>query len=77
MARQICMPKLNEIESDIIVADWLVRVGDTIKEGALIVSVETDKVTVEVEASMEGTVRRLLVSKGDTVKVGQPILEVE
>jgi pyruvate/2-oxoglutarate dehydrogenase complex dihydrolipoamide acyltransferase (E2) component len=71
------MPKLNEIESDISVADWLVDVGDTIKEGKSVISVETDKVTVEVEAMVEGKVSRLLVSKGDMVKVGQPILEVE
>jgi len=77
MARQMYMPKLNEIESDISVADWLVDVGDTIKEGKSVISVETDKVTVEVEAMVEGKVSRLLVSKGDMVKVGQPILEVE
>jgi pyruvate/2-oxoglutarate dehydrogenase complex dihydrolipoamide acyltransferase (E2) component len=77
MARQMYMPKLNEIESDISVAAWLVDVGDTIKEGRSVISVETDKVTVEVEAMVEGKVSRLLVSKGDMVKVGQPILEVE
>ena len=71
------MPKLNELQSDVTIADWLVGVGETCAEGKPVVSVETDKVTVDVEADASGTVRRLLVKKGDVVQVGQPILELE
>lgn len=76
MTRQMLMPKLNEMQSDVTVADWLVNVGDTIQEGKAVMSVETDKVTVDVEAETTGKVMRLLVTKGDVVSVGQPIMEV-
>jgi len=77
MTRQMHMPKLNELQSDVTIAEWLIAVGDIVNEGKAILSVETDKVTVDVEAETNGKVTRLLVRKGDVVKVGQPIMEFE
>ncbi len=77
MPRQMLMPKLDERESDVTVANWLVAVGDCVHEGASVVAVETDKVTVDVEATVDGQVTRLLVTPGEVIKVGQPIMEVE
>lgn len=77
MPRQMLMPKLDERQSDVTVATWLVKVGDKVSAGKSVVAVETDKVTVDVESMVEGRVTRLLVEPGDVVKVGQPILEVE
>ncbi|MCE5309065.1 MAG: hypothetical protein LLG20_15610 [Acidobacteriales bacterium] len=77
MARQMLMPKLNEAGSDCVVSEWMVAAGSTIHEDTPVVAMETDKVIVDVPSTVEGCVTRLLVASGETVRVGQPILEVE
>ena len=77
MPRQILLEKLNEAASDVTVSGWLVSIGDAIAEGDPIMSVETDKVVVDLPAPIAGRVAALLVDPGQTVKVGQPILELE
>jgi pyruvate dehydrogenase E2 component (dihydrolipoamide acetyltransferase) len=49
---------------------WLVSVGDTISKGAAVAVVMTDKVEMEIESKVEGTVARLTAKEGDTVPVG-------
>ncbi len=77
MPGQLLMPKLNEAGSDCVVSEWMISLGDTISEDTLVVSVETDKVVVTVPSTISGRVSRLLVAPGETVRVGQAILEVE
>ena len=73
MAGTMLMPKLNEAGDPAVVSAWMVKVGDRITLDMM----ETEKVTVEVAATLSGTITRLLVQDGELVKVGQPILEVE
>ncbi|WP_111657242.1 dihydrolipoyllysine-residue acetyltransferase [Isoalcanivorax indicus] len=54
-----------------------VKVGDTIAPEDTIVVLESDKATVEVPAPKGGKVSKLLVSVGDRVREGDPLLEVE
>lgn len=54
-----------------------VKVGDTIAPEDTIVVLESDKATVEVPAPQGGKVSKLLVSVGDRVREGDPLLEVE
>jgi pyruvate/2-oxoglutarate dehydrogenase complex dihydrolipoamide acyltransferase (E2) component len=77
MARQMLMPNVNQAASDATVSQWRVAVGDVIEIDLPVIEVETDKALVEVPSTVSGKVVRLLVGKGDTVKVGQAILEVE
>jgi pyruvate/2-oxoglutarate dehydrogenase complex dihydrolipoamide acyltransferase (E2) component len=77
MARTMLMPKLNEAGDPAVVSGWMVKVGDRITLDIPVIAMETEKVTVEVAATLSGMVTRLLVQVGDVVKVGQPILEVE
>jgi pyruvate/2-oxoglutarate dehydrogenase complex dihydrolipoamide acyltransferase (E2) component len=71
------LPKLNQAGDDAVVAAWIVEIGDAISVDVPVIEMETEKVTVEVCSTVAGRVTRQFVSKGDTVKVGQPILEVE
>lgn len=69
MAQQVVMPKQgNSVESCIIV-EWNVKVGDTVAVGDVLCSAETDKSTIDVESSAEGTVLALLYAEGDEVPV--------
>jgi pyruvate dehydrogenase E2 component (dihydrolipoamide acetyltransferase) len=66
----IRMPKLSMTMEEGEFGSWLVSVGDTIGKGAAVAVVMTDKVEMEIESEVEGTVTRLTAKEGDTVPVG-------
>lgn len=63
------------VEADIVT--WRVAVGDEIKINDILVEVETSKSLVELPSPYAGTVTGLLVSEGDTVDVGVPIISID
>ncbi len=62
-------------EADILT--WHVKPGDSVKDGQIIVEIETAKAVVELPSPYTGTVTRLLVEEGQTVDVGAPIIVVD
>lgn len=73
MAEFVLMPKLGfNMETGQIVA-WHKQEGESIKKGDVLVEISTDKTVMEIESTLEGTVRKLLVVEGDTVPVILPI----
>lgn len=73
MAVQVVMPKLgNSVESCIIV-DWKKKEGDKIAVGETLCEAETDKSTLEVASTADGTILKLLYAQGDDVPVMLPI----
>jgi pyruvate dehydrogenase E2 component (dihydrolipoamide acetyltransferase) len=66
----IRMPKMSMTMEEGEFGSWLVSVGDTITKGMPVAMVMTDKVEMEVESEVEGTVTRLTAQEGDTVPVG-------
>ena len=74
MATQILMPALSPTMEEGTLAKWLVREGQTVKSGDILAEIETDKATMEFEATDEGIIGKLLVAAGtDGVKVNTPI----
>ena len=74
MPIQILMPALSPTMSEGNLARWLKNEGDQIKSGDIIAEIETDKATMEFEATDEGTLGKILVPGGSQgVKVNQPI----
>jgi pyruvate dehydrogenase E1 component beta subunit len=74
MPTEILMPALSPTMEEGKLAKWLVEEGQTVKAGDIIAEIETDKATMEVEASDEGKVAKLLVAEGtEGVKVNTPI----
>jgi len=71
MARiPIEMPKLGyDMESGAI-GSWLKQVGDTVVRGEAIAEIETDKATVEMEATASGTLVEQTKAAGEEVDVG-------
>lgn len=59
-----------------ILYSWMISVGDDLTVGQEIAEIETEKATVEITAEISGKVGRLLVSEGDEVDVGAPILAI-
>jgi len=69
------MPALSPTMEEGTLAKWLVKVGDVVKSGQILAEIETDKATMEFEATDEGRVGALLVAEGTAgVKVNTPIL---
>ncbi len=67
------MPKLGHLQEVGTVSEWRIRPGDTIKKGEVLVVIETEKTTVEVEATFNGLLQTILLPAGETVPVGVPI----
>ncbi|WP_165355038.1 dihydrolipoamide acetyltransferase family protein [Nocardioides oleivorans] len=77
MARlAIRMPKMSMTMTEGEVNEWMVRVGDEVAEGDVVCEVMTDKVDMEVESTVSGTLVEIVVESG-TVEVGEPIGWVE
>jgi pyruvate dehydrogenase E1 component beta subunit len=77
MAVQILMPALSPTMEKGNLAKWLKKEGDTVKSGDVIAEIETDKATMEVEATDEGTLGKILVPEGtQDVAVNTPIATI-
>lgn len=73
MRSLVRLPKLGETAADVVIQEWLVRVGDSVEAGQPLVSVETDKVTTEVPAPVPGVIAEILVQSDDEVRTGDHI----
>jgi pyruvate dehydrogenase E2 component (dihydrolipoamide acetyltransferase) len=68
-ATVIQMPKMSDTMTEGTIANWLKKVGDTVKSGDIIAEVETDKATMELESYEDGTLLYIGVEAGDAVAV--------
>src|SRR5215467_2587644 len=66
----IQMPKLGHAMTEGTVLQWHKRAGETVTRGELVLTVETDKAEVEVEAPAAGVLARLSAAQGEVVQVG-------
>jgi pyruvate dehydrogenase E2 component (dihydrolipoamide acetyltransferase) len=77
MATAVKLPELGENVEQGNVVSVLVKEGDTIARDDSVIEIETDKATIEVPSTAAGVVRKVAVKSGDTVKVGQVLVEVD
>lgn len=77
MAVEIKVPALGESVTEATVAKWLVKAGDSVAVDQPLCELETDKVTVEVNATVAGTMADLAVAEGATVQVGGVLCHIE
>jgi pyruvate dehydrogenase E1 component beta subunit len=77
MATNVLMPALSPTMEKGNLSKWLKKEGDTIRSGDVIAEIETDKATMEVEATDEGTLGKILVPEGSAdVAVNTPIATI-
>jgi pyruvate dehydrogenase E2 component (dihydrolipoamide acetyltransferase) len=78
MARiPIAMPKLGYDMENGKVGGWIKKVGDEVARGDVIAEIETDKSTVEMEATASGTLAEIVHEAGAEVPVGETIAWLE
>src|SRR6266571_5857745 len=73
MPTNVIMPARELAQETGKVLRWLTQPGDSVRKGEPIVEIETDKVTVEVEAPASGVLGGVTARAGDVVPVGQTI----
>jgi len=70
MATDIKVPTLGESVSEATVARWLKKAGEAVAMDEALVELETDKVTLEVNASTAGVLAEIVAPEGANVEVG-------
>ena len=73
MPTNVIMPALELAQETGKVLRWIKSPGDTVQKGEPLLEIETDKVTVEVEAPASGVLREVTAGVGDVVPVGKTI----
>jgi pyruvate dehydrogenase E1 component beta subunit len=77
MPIQVLMPALSPTMEKGNLSKWLKKEGEAIKSGDVIAEIETDKATMEVEATDEGTLGKILIPEGtEDVAVNTPIATI-
>jgi 2-oxoglutarate dehydrogenase E2 component (dihydrolipoamide succinyltransferase) len=70
MAIEIVVPTLGESVTEATVGKWFKKAGDAVKADEALAELETDKVTLEVNAPAAGVISEIVVKEGETVGVG-------
>lgn len=70
MAVRVNMPKLGMMEGDLQLVSWEKNEGDTVNKGDSLAVVEAQKITNDIEASISGTILKILIQEGETVPIG-------
>ena len=78
-AHPVIMPRQGNTVESCIISNWAIKVGDTVKEGDVLFTYETDKATFDEESKFSGTVLAIFYEEGDDVPclnnvcvIGQP-----
>lgn len=67
------MPKLGLTMTEGTIEEWKVKEGEAVKEGQVLFSVATDKLTNDIEAETDGTLLKILCQEGETMECKQII----
>lgn len=73
----IKMPDVGEGVAEAELVEWLVKIGDPVREDMTVAAVITDKATVEIPTPVSGTVIWLGGEIGDTIAVRAPLIRIE
>jgi pyruvate dehydrogenase E2 component (dihydrolipoamide acetyltransferase) len=71
---EVTMPKLSPTMETGVIAQWLVKVGDKIKEGDVLADIETDKATMQMKSYDDGTIVHIDHAAGEEVALGQRVM---
>jgi 2-oxoglutarate dehydrogenase E2 component (dihydrolipoamide succinyltransferase) len=70
---ELRIPEVGESITEVMVGDWLKQEGDSLRRDEAIVMIETDKVTVEVPAPVDGVLVKITLAKGQAARVGDVV----
>ena len=76
MSKQILIPDIGDFEK-VEIIEVLVKKGDLVKKNDPLITLESDKSSVEVPSTEEGIIENINVKVGDKVSKGDPILSID
>ncbi|MDP8940703.1 MAG: 2-oxo acid dehydrogenase subunit E2 [Actinomycetota bacterium] len=74
---EVIMPKMGDAMEEGTILQWLKSEGDEVEEGDAIAEIETDKVSMELEAEDSGTLAQIIAGEGADVPVGEAIAFIQ
>jgi pyruvate dehydrogenase E2 component (dihydrolipoamide acetyltransferase) len=74
---EVIMPKMGDAMEEGTLIKWLKSEGEEVSEGDAIAEIETDKVTMELEAENAGTLAQLIADEGQDIPVGEAIAFIQ
>src|SRR5687767_6738116 len=77
MPIELKVPEIGESIAEVEIGGWLKQPGETVKKDEPVVTLESEKATVELPSPEAGTIVRLLKQKGDVARVGEVIAHLE
>lgn len=77
MKKEVIMPKIGLDMDEGTILTWYKKVGDPVKKGEVLLEIETDKATTDVESALDGTLTEIVEEEDATVDIGEVIAWVE
>mmetsp|Transcript_577 Transcript_577/g.727 ORF Transcript_577/g.727 Transcript_577/m.727 type:complete len:241 (+) Transcript_577:147-869(+) len=73
----MAVPTMGDSITEGTIVEWAASVGQAVKEGDVIALIETDKVTVDIKAEIDGVVTQQFGAIDDTIEVGAQLYEID
>src|SRR4051812_4843846 len=77
MSIELKVPEIGESITEVEIGGWLKKAGESVKKDEPVVTLESEKATVELPSPGAGTIGKVLKQKGDIAKVGEVIAYLE
>ena len=73
----VFIPQQGLTTETVIILNWLIKVGDSVKESDIILETESEKAVLEVESPAAGVISKILYDIGDEVSIGETVAIIE
>jgi pyruvate/2-oxoglutarate dehydrogenase complex dihydrolipoamide acyltransferase (E2) component len=77
MEKEVILPKISDNINSVTITEILVAIGDKVEVEDSLVTVESEKASLEVPSEFAGVVKKILIKEGDEVKIGATIIIIE
>jgi pyruvate dehydrogenase E2 component (dihydrolipoamide acetyltransferase) len=74
---EIILPKLGMAMTEGMISEWEKKVGESVKKGEVLFTMESDKALIDVKAECNGILKEILVKNNETVKAGTVVGIIE
>jgi pyruvate/2-oxoglutarate dehydrogenase complex dihydrolipoamide acyltransferase (E2) component len=76
MTIDVVVPKWGLTSDEVILVEWLCRVGDVVVEDQALASIETDKAAGELPSPADGEIVEIIANAGDELAPGQVVARI-